>query len=83
MPLDKKVFGDPNTTVKEKFAWLPVKTHSGKWIWNKKYIVKTKKIYGLAGESPVVYKEVYSKNEWLLKLLKNNNKLDNRITQGP
>lgn len=57
--------------VKEKWAWFPVKTESGKRIWWNAYISTEKKIWGVAGEGPVYDMKKYSKKEWVLYLLKN------------
>jgi hypothetical protein len=61
----------PQIEFKEKFAWYPMRTTSGKWIWWKKYIKLMKIYWGPSGEGPVIYKEFYTENEWTLQLIKN------------
>ena len=55
---------------KEKFAWRPVRTVSGKWLWLKKCVRVDKYLWGLAGELPLVDKEYYTLNEYLIEQLK-------------
>ena len=59
----------PQYETQEKFAWRPILTTSGKWVWLRRY-VKLMKIYqGPAGEDPVIDTEFYTEDEWLLKIL--------------
>ena len=62
----------PDHRVQEKFAWRPICTTSGKWIWWRKYIKLMKIYWGPAGETPAIDAEYYTEGEWLLELLKNN-----------
>ena len=61
----------PQIEVKEKFAWKPVLTTSGKWIWWRKYIKRIKIYWGPAGEDPVIDAEFFTEGEWLLEEIKN------------
>lgn len=56
--------------VKEKFAWLPLLTTSGKWIWRQKYFQLKETLWGPAGEGPVHDSTYYTVNEWLLEEIK-------------
>ena len=60
----------PINDVYQKYAWFPKKTKSGKIIWLTDYILLVKTYYGLAGESEIYEKFVYTKNEWLLEEIK-------------
>ena len=61
----------PTHKHKLKFAWRPILTTSGKWIWWRRY-VKLKKVYwGPAGELPAIELEYYTEGEWLLETIKN------------
>jgi hypothetical protein len=60
----------PDIIIKEKFAWLPLLTKSGKWIWRQKYVKLEKRWWGLAGERAAVEAEYYTRNEWLLEEIK-------------
>ena len=40
--------------VKKKFAWRPILTTSGKWIWWRDYVKLMKIYWGIAGESLAV-----------------------------
>lgn len=61
----------PQYEIKEKFAWRPILTTSGKWIWWRKYIKLLKVYWGPAGESPAIDAEFYTEGEWLLESVKN------------
>jgi hypothetical protein len=61
----------PQYETKEKFAWRPVLTTSGKWIWWRKYVKLMKIYWGPAGELPVIDAEFYTEGEWLLEQIKN------------
>jgi hypothetical protein len=64
----------PDIRIKEKFAWLPILTTSGKWVWWRKYI-KLKRLYwGPAGEGPATDVVLYTEGEWLLEEIKNSHK---------
>lgn len=60
----------PVIEIKEEFAWRPVLTTSGKWVWWRKYI-KRMKIYWSPGEGPIVHSDCYTENEWLIEQIKN------------
>lgn len=61
------------STNKQKFAWHPVKTYSGKWIWCRHYIKANaiilkyfrKKYLGSKIEC-----RIFTESEWILELLK-------------
>lgn len=57
--------------VKEKFAWLPMKTTSGKWIWRRKYIKRARLFWGPSGEGPVTEAEYFTEEEYTMWLLAN------------
>ena len=61
----------PQYEVKSKFAWRPIITTSGKWIWWRKYVKLMKIYWGPAGEDPVIDAEFYTEGEWLLEQIKN------------
>lgn len=61
----------PQFQHKKKFAWRPIVTSSGKWIWWR-YYVKLMKIYwGPSGEGPAIDAEYFTEGEWLLEEIKN------------
>jgi hypothetical protein len=62
----------PQYEVKEKFAWRPILTTSGKWVWWRRYTKLMKIYWGIAGEPPVIDTEFYTEGEWLLETMKNN-----------
>lgn len=57
------------TSHKYRFALLPKKTKGGKTVWLDEYVEYKRLIFGLAGESPVVLKTIYTINEWTLREL--------------
>jgi hypothetical protein len=57
--------------IKEKFAWRPIHTTSGKWIWWRKYVKLMKIYWGPSGEGPAIDAEFYTEGEWLLESIKN------------
>ncbi len=57
--------------VKKKFAWRPILTTSGKWVWWRDYVKLMKIYWGIAGEEPAVDAEFYTEGEWLLESIKN------------
>ena len=59
----------PQYETREKFAWRPILTTSGKWIWCRRYVKLMKIYWGPAGEDPVIDAEFYTEDEWLLKIL--------------
>jgi len=61
----------PQYEYKEKFAWRPILTTSGKWIWWRHYVKLMKFYWGPAGEPPVIDSEYYTAGEWLLENIKN------------
>lgn len=64
----------PQYEIKEKFAWRPILTTSGKWIWWRKYVKRMKIYWGPAGEDPVIDAEFYTEGEWLLEEIKHSNR---------
>ena len=60
----------PDYQTQEKFAWRPILTTSGKWVWGRKYVKLMKIIWGPAGEKPVIDAEYYTEGEWLLEAVK-------------
>lgn len=54
-----------------KFAWRPILTTSGKWVWWRRYVKRMKIYWGPAGEDPVIDAEFYTEGEWLLEEIKN------------
>ena len=50
----------PQYEIKKKFAWRPILTTSGKWVWWRHYIKHMKIWWGPAGEDPVVDAEYYT-----------------------
>ena len=65
----------PQYEIKKKFAWRPVLTTSGKWVWWRHYVKHMKIWWGPAGEDPVVDAEFYTEGEWLLEEIKHSEKL--------
>lgn len=61
----------PSVEVKEKFAWRPILTTSGKWIWWRKYVKRMKIYWGPAGEGPDIDAEFFTEGKWLLETIKN------------
>ena len=59
----------PDYHVQEKFAWRPILTTSGKWLWWRRYTKLMKIYWGPAGEDPVIDAEFYTQGEWLFKVL--------------
>lgn len=72
----------PQIEVKEKFAWRPILTTSGKWVWWRKYTKLMKIYWGPAGEMPVIDAEVYTEGEWLLEQIKNPKPYTIPLTSG-
>lgn len=62
----------PQFEHKRKFAWRPILTTSGKWVWWRHYIKLMKIYWGPAGEDPVVDAEFFTEGEWFLETIKNN-----------
>lgn len=61
----------PQYEHKRKFAWYPVLTTSGKWVWWRHYVKLMKIYWGPAMASgAVIDAEYYTEGEWLLELLK-------------
>lgn len=63
----------PQYEAKEKFAWRPILTISGKWIWWRKYVKLMKIYWRPAGETPVIDTEFYTEGEWFLEEIKHSN----------
>jgi hypothetical protein len=53
-----------------KFAWLPCKMDSGKFVWWRKYYHGVKIIVGPAGEEPVILHQYMTAEEFTWKALK-------------
>jgi hypothetical protein len=64
----------PQYEYKEKFAWRPILTTSGKWIWWRPYVKLMKIYWGPAGEDPAIDAEFYTEGEWFLYQIKNPSK---------
>ena len=63
---------DPQRSVEEKFAWLPVRSGSQKRIWLEKYYIQHT-YYDNLGKPPIRGRSwtlIYTKNEYLMMLLK-------------
>tara|TARA_B110000305_G_scaffold8339_1_gene8163 strand:+ start:96 stop:317 length:222 start_codon:yes stop_codon:yes gene_type:complete len=64
---------DPQRSVEEKFAWLPVRSGSQKRIWLEKYYIQHT-YYDNLGKPPIKGRSwtyVWSKNEYLISVIKN------------
>ena len=59
----------PDIRVREQFAWRPIITTSGKWLWGRKYVKLMKIYWGPAGEDPVIDAEFYTEGEWVMECL--------------
>jgi hypothetical protein len=53
-----------------KFAWLPARMGSGRYVWLREYYHGVRFIHGPAGESPVVLHQYMTPQEYLFKALK-------------
>lgn len=73
----------PEIFVKEKFAWKPILTTSGKWVWWRSYFKKTLVYWGPAGESPVIDAEYFTKSEFLLEQIKDPSLVLNKKLERP
>ena len=60
----------PQCVHQRQFAWRPVLTTSGKWVWWRHYVKLVKIYWGPTSEPPVVDAEYYTEGEWLLEQLK-------------
>lgn len=60
----------PEIFVKQKWAWKPTLTTSGKWLWCRNYIQRTNVYWGPAGFEPVIDIERYTEGEWFLEQIK-------------
>ena len=63
---------DPQRSVEEKFAWWPVRSGSQKRIWLEKYYIQHT-YYDNLGKPPIRGRSwtlIYTKNEYLMMLLK-------------
>jgi len=63
---------DTINNVSEKFAYLPIKTTSGKKVWLQKYILVEKYLDSELSHplQSNYWTYTYTKNEWLMKKLK-------------
>ena len=63
----------PEREVFEKWAWLPVKSSNGKWIWNSRYYIIA--IYCDENGKPPMkglsWNHILTKNEYLVWQIKN------------
>ena len=64
----------PQIEHKRKFAWRPILTTSGKWVWWRHYVKRMKIYWGPAGEDPVIDAEFFTEGEWLLEEIKQSHK---------
>jgi hypothetical protein len=65
----------PRQTISKKYAWLPVKTNSNRWVWFKEYY-KIYTYYDENGKPPIrtlFWDLVLTKNEYLVWCIKNSN----------
>jgi hypothetical protein len=63
----------PNRVARRKWAWLPVKSNSGKRIWGESYVI-LKTYQDKDGTVPIkglYWKTIFTKNEYLIWQLKN------------
>ena len=60
----------PQYEYKKKFAWRPILTTSGKWIWWRHY-VKLMKFDSVPSLEPITSAEYFTEDEWLLENIKN------------
>lgn len=60
----------PQYEHKRKFAWRPILTTSGKWVWWRHYVKRMKIYWGPAGEDPVIDADFFTEGEWLLEQIK-------------
>jgi hypothetical protein len=63
----------PRQSIFKRYAWIPVRTTSNKWVWfNDFYVIQTH--YDENGKPPIktlFWKTTLNKNEWLLEQIKN------------
>lgn len=72
----------PMQEIYNKWAWFPVKSTSGKWIWREKYVVEKKRKPRWPGVPPVVEKTIYTKKEWLSELIKRPPRQEPQLPRG-
>ncbi len=63
----------PRQSIAKKYAWLPVKTNSNKWVWFEEYY-KIETYYDENGKPPIkslTWDIVLTKNEYLIWCIKN------------
>jgi len=68
---------DPQHVYKKKFAWLPITTNSKKRVWLEDYYVRYTH-YDANGKPPIhgrSWKYIYTKNELLIEMLKDETKV--------
>jgi hypothetical protein len=61
----------PQYELRKKFAWRPILTTSGKWLWWRDYVKLTKIYWGIPGEEPAIDAEFFTEGEWFLEEIKN------------
>jgi len=60
--------GPPKWT--KHFAWVPLRLHSGKWIWLRRYYLETQEIESVVQELVHTIKRRYTVNEAMFLMLK-------------
>lgn len=63
----------PQIEHRRQFAWRPILTTSGKWVWWRHYVKRMKIYWGPAGEDPVIDADFFTLGEWLLEEIKHSN----------
>jgi len=74
----------PKTEVFKRWAYLPKKSNSGKWIWNKRYY-EIATYYDSDGKPPVkgiAWNSILTENEYLLWQVRNPKKKPNLPYSG-
>ena len=60
----------PRIEHRKQFAWRPILTTSGKWVWWRYYVKRMKIYWGPSGEGPAIDAEFFTEGEWLLEEIK-------------
>jgi len=66
-PLTPKI-GPPKWT--KHFSWVPLRLHSGKWIWLRRYYLETQEIESVVQELVHTVKRRYTVNEAMFLMIK-------------
>ena len=63
----------PERAIRQRWAWLPVRSNSEKWVWRSYYVhVKVyQDAYGNAPLESLYWNYIFTENEYLVWLLKN------------